>query len=143
MAVAVLPLVAVLPASKAILLPAIVAEVTAEPDSLQTSSVVQTLITQLDVDVEVEEGNVLLMLLEELELDDVVELLLLLVELLLLLVELLLLLELLLEELELEDEDELLLLELELLEEELELNNSDELELELLLHVLTVLQTST
>ena len=58
--------------------------------------------------------------------------------------ELLLLLpELLLEELELEDKDDLLLLELELLEEELELNNSDELELELLLHVLTVLQTST
>jgi len=129
LAVAVLPSVAVLPASKATLLPAAVAEVTAEPNSLQTSSVVQTLITQLDVAVEVEEGDVLLMLLEELELDEVVELLLLLVELLLLL------LELLLEELE--------LLELELLEEELELNNSDELELELLLHVLTVLQTST
>jgi len=90
LAVAVLPSVAVLPASKATLLPAAVAEVTAEPNSAQTSSVVQTLMTQLDVDVEVEEDDVLLMLLEELELDEVVELLLLLVELLLLLLELLL-----------------------------------------------------
>ena len=90
MAVAVLPSVAVLPASKATLLPAAVPEVTAEPNSAQTSSVVQTLITQLDVAVEVEEGDVLLMLLEELELGEVVELLLLLVELLLLLLELLL-----------------------------------------------------